>query len=651
MLHHGPPLVALAAIAALLTAPLPAHVFTSIIGAGGGDNVAAVWNVWWARTALDGSSSLLTSPLIFAPFGANLAVHTLAPLVSVAAVLATPGAGPVATYNVALLGCVLLNLWTAYALAWAVTGDRMAAVFAGVAFAGAPTVLIRVYGHLNLAAAWVLPLVLLAVLRFEARPGWRTALVVSACLAAAAYTDYYYAIFGCLIVALHLALWRAPVSVTKRPLTPGRRRALAWLAATILVLAAMAGWIALTGGATTELAGERLSLTSTFNLRTAIGLLLLTGVFVWARPALRRTTVEGPSDAAIWRHLLLAVGLTILFVGPLLVAGFDIWLTGDYASQAYRWRSAPPGVDVATAALGNPLSWLTGEWTRAVYGRLGIDGVEGVAWLSLAPLALAVFAIRRGALAGPVRACVWIGGFFLVWSMGPYLQVLGWNTGVMLPETLVRIVPLVANARIPGRAFVVVALVVALVAAIGLASLRRERRGPLVLAAWAILAIDVWPLSHVLVEVPRPAIYDRLGAQPRGVVLEVPTGFRDGFGERGRLDHWTLAYQTQHGQPVIGGFVARLSPRVRDAYEADPVLRPLVDVSQGLPVTMGAGGCRDSVACPVRYVVLNRSTASPELVDLVNTTFALREIDRDAERTLFAVDGLRACVCSGPEER
>ena len=54
---------------------------------------------------------------------------------------------------------------------------------------------------------------------------------------------------------------------------------------------------------------------------------------------------------------------------------------------------------------------------------------------------------------------------------------------------------------------------------------------------------------------------------PRGTVLEVPLGIRDGSGERGKLDPWLSYYQTVHGQPEMGGFVARLSNRIRASYE------------------------------------------------------------------------------------
>src|SRR5207245_2015385 len=96
------------------------------------------------------------------------------------------------------------------------------------------------------------------------------------------------------------------------------------------------------------------------------------------------------------------------------------------------------------------------------------------------------------------RGCFWIAGVCFVWSLGPYLRVLGFNTGVMLPQTVLRYVPIVANARIPGRAFVIVQLMAAILGAMALASIdaARARRAWLPSAAILVLLIDFVPKSR-----------------------------------------------------------------------------------------------------------------------------------------------------------
>ena len=175
-----------------------------------------------------------------------------------------------------------------------------------------------------------------------------------------------------------------------------------------------------------------------------------------------------------------------------------------------------------------------------------------------------------------------------------------------------------------------------------LASSLRQRLSTI---AVALVIFDFWPTPHAWTFVDRPALYLTLQRLPDGVVLDVPMGIRDGFGERGKLDHMALYDQTIHGQRMVGGFVARLGPRIKNAYEADPVFRPLLDLSEGKPVEAPSAGCRDSLACAVRYVVINES-ATPDLVKFVNDRFEMTLVERGDHRTLYEVTQLRGCVCT-----
>ena len=141
-------------------------------------------------------------------------------------------------------------------------------------------------------------------------------------------------------------------------------------------------------------------------------------------------------------------------------------------------------------------------------------------------------------------------------------------------------------------------------------------------------------------------MYDTLRRLPRGNVMEVPLGIRDGSGEHGKLDGWALYYQTVHGQPQMGGFVARLSSRLRASYESDPIVGPILNLSEGSPVGSSPMPCRDSLVCSVRYVVINRATASSELQAFVDEAFSLKIIERSQDRTLYAADRVKSCSCA-----
>ena len=632
-------------LSVLFTDPIVLHLKTGVIGAGAGDNMSALWNVWWARKAAFGPEPLFQTPALFAPMPTSLVLHSYAPLVSILVSLLFPFADTVTLYNLALIGAVFLNFSCAYAAAWMLTRDHLASFFAGVAFGGSPFLIVRLQGHLNVISAWGLPLLLMATLAYERRPGWARALALAGALSVLAYTDYYFAIFGVVLLVLHLALSRSPLELHTERVTAGRRRALVAVLGVMALAVAIVIWIESTGGMDTTIAGIRLRMTDSFNPRVGIGFLLLIALYLWKRPSFRGTTLPDPPSADVWKFLPLVAGATVVLILPILIAAFRLSRAGDYESQVYFWRSAPPGIDVGALIAGNPIGLLTGAFTKALYERLGLDPVESAVWIGIAPLALLVFAITRRQVVQNARIYVWIGVVFLVWSLGPYLRVFGYNTAFMLPQTFLRFVPVLANARIPGRAFVVVALMLALVGALALVSIEASVRRRVATMAVALVVFDFWPAPHAWMPIDRPHLYETLQQLPEGTVLEIPMGIRDGFGERGKLEHTTLFYQTIHGQRMVGGFVARLASRIKTAYESDPVFRPLLDLSVGKLLEAPAASCTNSLACAVNYVVIDETAESPGLAKFVNDVFELAPVERSNRRTLYEVKQLRGCTC------
>lgn len=118
-----------------------------------------------------------------------------------------------------------------------------------------------------------------------------------------------------------------------------------------------------------------------------------------------------------------------------------------------------------------------------------------------------------------------------------------------------------------------------------------------------------------------------------------------------------LFYQTIHGHPLIGGFVARLSSRIKNAYESDPLIARLLDLSEGRSVLVAptspafpgpaalpafsasaAPSAPICISCSVRYVVVDETFASPELQAYVARSFALQPIARSGARALYSVE-------------
>jgi hypothetical protein len=146
-----------------------------------------------------------------------------------------------------------------------------------------------------------------------------------------------------------------------------------------------------------------------------------------------------------------------------------------------------------------------------------------------------------------------------------------------------------------------------------------------------------------MTELPSPTLDVVLRDRPeQGSVCELPLGIRDGFGERGDFDEWTLFRQTVHRRPLVGGFVARLSPSVIRTYESDPLLSGLLRLSAADADGNGALPDRRQALELLRrhritFVTLNKRTASPELTRYVSTVLPLTLIAEDGQRSLYVV--------------
>jgi hypothetical protein len=119
-------------------------------------------------------------------------------------------------------------------------------------------------------------------------------------------------------------------------------------------------------------------------------------------------------------------------------------------------------------------------------------------------------------------------------------------------------------------------------------------------------------------------------------------GLRDGFRETGLLDHRTLVYQTIHGRPMTGGFVARMPPGVWRAYEQDALLRALLALSSPAGTNGAAPPDRDAAGARLRangiaFVMLNRRLSPAALIEYVEGTLPLALIASDDERSLYTV--------------
>jgi hypothetical protein len=663
LLSHVAAAFAMAALALAWSFPLAAVARTHLAGGGFSDNANFLWNFWWMREALGSGQRFFSTPSLFAPYGTDLTLHTHTALNALAGATVLGGMPPLAALNVTILVSLFLNGFCAYLLAWRITRDTGAALIAGLVFGGSPYLAAHLNGHFNLTSAWTLPLFALAC--GSALSGSTSRSLISAdpkrvalrakrvalhaagaglILGLTAYIDYYYVVYEAAFAAGAFLLAARDWTVAVRGATPRSRRvARIFLALAIVDVIVIAGILA-TGGFDVTVAGVRVVARDIFNPMQVLWVLLAVAAIARWRPAIMSQTVEGwqPSRGVMALATIAAVGAAVAL--PILISAAGVILRGEYVTQRYFWRNAPKGVDAATLLLGNPFHGAWGATVRASYDWLQIDPIESSAWLGIAPLILAFWTIRRYWADRTVRWWTAIGAAFFIWALGPQLRLFGYTTALILPQTLLRYIPIAANARVPGRAMVVVTLAIAVLSAIAIAkSQERSRRRWMGVAAMALLILmDCLPAPFPVVEVDRPAIYETLRERPeRGALLELPVGIRDSFTNRGFLDHRALAYQIIHRRPIVGGVVSRMSPAIVAAYTDDPLIDGLLALSERqkpprpLPARTAAADLLAKNG--IMFVMLNRELASPELIEYVELQMPLTLVATDSDRSLYAL--------------
>jgi hypothetical protein len=637
VLLHGPAMVLFAVLTVVWTWPLALHFSDHIPGLPG-DNFSFLWNLWWMRKAL-GSADLefFRSTYLFSPFGVDLVNHPHTALQGYLSATVLARWSVIEAENLYIFVSVLLNALGAYALVFDVLRDRRAAILAGIAFGGSPYIAAHLLGHFDLLTAWVLPVFALFMRR--ALEGGRIvpAVACGVCVAVAAYCAYYHVVYLVLFaLAYTLAAWRAirfwrELRAQRQALFTLRLIVIALLALDLFLIV----MIATTGGFAFALGGVQMSARSVQN-PLLLAWLLGAG---WLLTRWRlRVCVQRPAAEVFWRGiqaLMVTAAVFAVLSLPLIAHAFGLMSSGRYVSQVYFWRSAPRGLDVLAPLLGNPFHPLYGPVTTRLYDSLGLDRIEAVAWLGIVPLV--VLLAGRGRWGNGEEARRWkvVLAVFAVWALGPFLTDGGVDLGLPLPETLARFVPLVENARMPGRAIVVVYLALGVLMALRLAGQRTTWTG----IATLLLAFDYLNAPVPLTALDRPPVYERLAAiKDEGAVIDVPFGIGDGLTVgRGSQERRLLYHATIHGHPVVGGYIGRMPPGVAQAYESMPVVGNLLRLSGGEePIADD-----QAAALPFRYLVLDTATASNDLRDYVHSALDMDLLMSEGGRELYAVQGMK----------
>ena len=220
--------------------------------------------------------------------------------------------------------------------------------------------------------------------------------------------------------------------------------------------------------------------------------------------------------------------------------------------------------------------WRFSQWTEGYWSRLPGNIHESSVHIGLSVLLLVGYACwQRKALARPQGVGLWmlIGGFFVVFSLGPSLHV--WGREVVhggLPYAwLERIFPPLRMSGVPVRMSVMTQLAAAVLCAWGLDHAFRTRR-----PGWLVTGIGLGfllfeylpaPIPATRLETPSYVEYVR-GLPTRGGIVDLYEGVNSPR---------TLLWQTRHGKPIAFGYVSRVP---ESTLQKDRELRALLDASR-----------------------------------------------------------------------
>ncbi len=624
------------------TWPLALHFRDHIPGLPG-DNYSFLWNLWWMRKALSAPElSFFHSNYLFSPFGVDLVNHPNTALQGYISATALAGLTLIEAENVYIIVSVFLNAACAYALAFDIARHRGLALLAAFAFGGSPYIAAHLLGHFDLLTAWVIPLFALFLRRSLQSGRLTDALGCGITVAVAAYTAYYHvvylAVFG---IVYTIAAWHAVLTaVEPRKQRPALFTIRLIIIGVLALDAVLVFVIAISGGTSFEVGDLEISARSVRNPLLAMWLLAIAWILTKWRIVVG---FRRPEADALWRGvqtLMITAATFLVLCLPLVAQAFELVLSGRYVTQAYFWRSAPRGVDALAPVMGNPFHSLYGGAVAQWYRQFGLNPIEAVGWIGVVPIVVLLSSRGKWLDSEEARRWKFVLIVFAIWALGPFLTVAGFDMGLPLPQALARFVPLVENARMPGRAMVCVYLALGVLMALRLAALAAHGFRPALTGLLiALLFLDYLHAPIPLTALDRPAVYEQLATiDDNGAVIEVPFGIGDGLTTgRGSQDRRLLYYATIHGHPVVGGYIGRMPPMVARAYDVMPVVGNLLRLSSG----------EDAIeeeappGLPFRYLVLDTGSASAELLDYVRAALDMDLIASEEGKELYAVQGSR----------
>ena len=620
--------------------PLPLHLATHLTGDPGGDTGVYVWNQWVFHSELTtGHNPLATEKILALTSAVDLTQHNYTAFSNLLALPLISWLGVITSFNVVFLVVCVLNAVMMYGLVRRVTAaNRWEAWLAGLAFGWSPAMIARTTGHFSLAAAAALPAFLWCLVNAERSRSTRDAALVGVCMAWAALSDAYFGIYCLIIGTLYVgASW---LRVTRRA-KPTPRPWLWTIDILIVIFGGLIAGLLLGRGGEFTLLGVPVHARTLYTPVLILTVLVIVRAVLWWRPHFEMPML-GPLPV---RAVLIAFIACVGPLSPVLYGLSGRVSAGQFVSPKIFWRSSPRGVDLLSFITPNPqhpvMRWLTDD-QLALRPTTFVEYTASLSLVAVAIIVLAMWRARYRPSAGWLAITI---GFALL-ALGPFVYIAGFNTHVPGPWALMRYVPVVGLARMPTRFAVVASIGLSVLMAGALASFggRWPERRRLIGALVAMLLVfELWPGPRTLYSAEISPIYDRIASDPRPVrVLVLPFGVRDGTWETGNFRPRSLFNQTRHGKPLIGGYLSRVSPRRVEKMRRDyPTLDALITLSEKAPIGPEIKARLDERGDilvrqgNVGYVVIDSRFIPAERAQLVIDALKLREVQRDANLTLY----------------
>jgi hypothetical protein len=606
--------------------PLTTRIASTLPGDPAHDTGVYVWNQWVFRHELveRGSSPLYTSRILAPGPHVDLALHNYTIFQNLIALPLQPWIGVVAAFNVTWLLMQALSGWGVFLLARRVTRRDTVAWLAGVLFACSPALIARSTAHQSLVAAAPLAFFLYFVLRAADTRRVRDAVLAGATAAWAATCDAYFGIYCMLLLAVvawvRVAEWKPHGGEARRD-PAGSVITVMMLVPILLIVSEL-----VTGGWRITVLGLKVSVRTLYAPMLVLTVLVAVRVLLALRSRGRWTMRIHREDRARLLQLFAGVVVCAALLSPLLVTARTRLAAGGTLQPAAPWRSSAPGVDLAALLLPNPNHPLAPAALRGFTADMPGGFAENVASLPSVALIVILIAIGRG-VPWP-RLWLWQALVCLLLAIGPFVVVAQVNTFIPGPWALLRYLPILGAARMPGRFLIPALIAFAVLFAWALEHVGRRRAVTVGVAA--LLAFELLPVPRITASAHVPDVYLTIAADPRdGSVLEIPLGIWDGTSQTGFPNTATQFFQTTHGKRLFGGYLSRVPRHLLRRQLSYPAIETVIRLSEGqvvdeeLMYAAREDAPRLAREASLLYVVIDPRLATPGAREWVIDLFAL----------------------------